>query len=149
MRIKATRADWKVLEMSQPHKIDFSIPFTEEQFEELTCGLIPEEMEDKWFIFFEEDWLYFHRSWTGTMTYKLRINRYEMEKEYSIKEFWAERDDTIYSNTDDTKDIQIVLLLIANGLLGLDYRELYASYFLKSEKDALITWSTFGRLFFS
>jgi hypothetical protein len=123
MRITAKRTDWKVLEMSSPYKIDFSIRFTAEQFGKITCGLVPEEMEDKWFIFFENDWLFFHRSWTGHMTYKLRITRDEQEEDYSIKEFWVERDDSIYSNTDDAKAIQIVLLLIANGLLGQDNRD--------------------------
>jgi len=29
-------------------------------------------MEDKWFIFLEDDWLYLHRSWTGTCVYKVQ-----------------------------------------------------------------------------
>jgi len=32
-------------------------------------GLVPEEIEDKWFIYWEDDTLFFHRSWTGNCIY--------------------------------------------------------------------------------
>jgi hypothetical protein len=35
----------------------------------ISCGCIPREMEDKWFILMEEDRLRFHRSWTGILVY--------------------------------------------------------------------------------
>jgi hypothetical protein len=52
--------------------------YTHADFEKIKRGLIPEEMEDKWFIFFEEPWLYFHRSWTGSGVYgaKFRQSNY-------------------------------------------------------------------------
>ena len=42
----------------------FTRSFTAEEYTCLSRGLIPEVMEDKWFIFMEADRLYFHRSWT-------------------------------------------------------------------------------------
>ena len=60
-----------------------------EQFLELKKGLIPQQMEDKWFIFYEDGWLHFHRSWTGFGNYKAQVVK--EEDGYSINEFWAER----------------------------------------------------------
>jgi len=31
-------------------------------------------MEDKWFVFSESDVLYFHRSWTGNLIYKVHLS---------------------------------------------------------------------------
>jgi hypothetical protein len=45
------------------------------EFEEIKRGLVPEEMEDKWFIFYEEPWLYLHRSWTGFCIFQVRFER--------------------------------------------------------------------------
>ena len=55
--MKAERRHWKIKlsDISQPKQINFSMQFTEEQFDKITNGLIPEEMEDKWFIYFEEN----------------------------------------------------------------------------------------------
>jgi hypothetical protein len=39
--------------------------FDAEQFARLKEGLIPQTMEDKWFVYYEEPQLFFHRSWTG------------------------------------------------------------------------------------
>lgn len=35
------------------------------EVDRLKRGFVPVQMEHKWFIYFEGDWLRFHRSWTG------------------------------------------------------------------------------------
>ena len=40
----------------------------------MRLGHIPENMDDKRFLFFEEGWLYFYGSWTGTCIYALRLD---------------------------------------------------------------------------
>ncbi len=57
----ATRNSWSNQPIDNPKRVDLSLRFTHEQFTKLSEGLIPEQMEDKWFIFFEDGWLYFHR----------------------------------------------------------------------------------------
>ena len=37
-------------------------------------GSQPNHMDDKWVIYFEEPWLYFHRFLTGHCIYKIHIN---------------------------------------------------------------------------
>ncbi len=75
--------------IDNPKRIAIGIHLTVKQFSKVTNGLIPQEMEDKWFIYYENEWLYFHRSWTGNGIYKAKLNK--ESDGYSITEFWAER----------------------------------------------------------
>lgn len=143
----ATKARWQNHPIDNPKKIDFSIHFNDKQFEKLKHGLIPQQMEDKWFIFYENDWLYFHRSWTGFGLYKAQLIK--EEDGYSIKEFWAERNQEKYTNEDDNTDIDNISFLIARGLLGIDVRKLFADKHIQSEADSLKGWSNFGHLLFT
>lgn len=142
----ATRSTWKNEPIVDGKRIKISLHFTEEQFLNLKKGLIPHEMEDKWFIYFEDDWLFFHRSWTGYGIFKAQLTK---EKNgYSIKEFWAERKHEKYSNEDDNSDIEALCFLIAGGLLRVDVREIYLQNNNKSETDLIKGWSNFGSLLF-
>lgn len=142
----ATRTTWKTEPIDNPKRIDISLRFTYEQVAKLMNGLIPQAMEDKWFIFYECGWLYFHRSWTGYGIYKAHLVK--KQDGYSIKEFWAERNQTKYQNDDDNTDVEALEFLIAQGLLGIDVREIYASKNLKSEDDYLKGWGMFGQLLY-
>ncbi|MDX1495711.1 MAG: hypothetical protein R3253_16700 [Longimicrobiales bacterium] len=53
--------------------IPYEDRFTEEEVRRLRLGLVPQEMEEKWFVYCEDDTLYFHRSWTGYCLYTLRV----------------------------------------------------------------------------
>jgi hypothetical protein len=120
----ATKNTWKNIPMDQPKRIEITLRFTEQQFSGLIKGHIPEAMEDKWFIYFENDWLYFHRSWTGFGIYKAKLNK---ENEgYSINEFWAERNQEKYTNESDKQDMNNIASLIAGRLLGIITDQIYS-----------------------
>ena len=90
--------------------------FTEGEYESIRRGLVPEQMEDKWFIFLEGDTLYFHRSWTGHCIFQLALKR-EGEK-YAVGEVVVNRDAGQYGGTDDAYDERLLAYLIDNLLLG-------------------------------
>jgi hypothetical protein len=70
-----TASSWKHLpEPSRKDDLHFAALFTPEEAEQLTQGFLPESMDDKWFIYFEDGWLRFHRSWTGAFIYALRLD---------------------------------------------------------------------------
>src|SRR5688572_18541891 len=94
----ATKATWSNHPIDNPKRIAIDLRFTKTQFAKLVKGLIPREMEDKWFIYYEEEWLYFHRSWTGYGWYKAQVIK--TADYYSINEFWAERNHEKYKNED-------------------------------------------------
>jgi ADP-ribosylglycohydrolase len=98
-------------------------------------------MEDKWFIFFENNCLFMHRSWTGFGIYKACITK--NDKGYSFKELWVERNQEKYKNEDDQSDIKIFLDLIAGSLLGIG-----AEIILNDETEVIKGWTTYGQFFY-
>lgn len=70
----AKRSDWDSTPMGEARTaIAFEDTFSFDGFARLREGVIPREMEDKWFVFYEEPWLYLHRSWTGICVYQIRF----------------------------------------------------------------------------
>lgn len=63
---KANKNSWTIKPMpANPIVLDFDILVQKDLVPALTKGFIPKEMEDKWFIYFEDNKLFMHRSWTG------------------------------------------------------------------------------------
>ena len=83
----ATRDSWKTVPIKDPKPISINLSFNKDEFLLLKSGFIPEEMEDKWFIFYEDGWIYFHRSWTGFGMFKAQI--IEREDNFLIEELWT------------------------------------------------------------
>lgn len=144
----ANRSSWKNTPISKPERIELSFHFSEAQFMRMKRGLMPEQMEDKWFIFFEDNWLYFHRSWTGFGIFKAQLIKETSGAGYLIKEFWAERNKEFYENTDDT-DKDKISFLIVKGLLGFGFDEIISKLNPVSEENPLSDWSEFGRMLFT
>lgn len=78
-------------------------------------GLIPREMEDKWFIHFNDNWLMFHRSWTGAHIYGLRFDT--ANGQARVVDSWVNRDPHQYKGTDVEYDRMLVRFLIDAFLL--------------------------------
>ena len=69
----ATKDRWKRIPFTNGRPIPFQGTFSREEFDKLREGLIPEVMEDKWFIYFEAPYLFLHRSWTGHPAYRVTL----------------------------------------------------------------------------
>ena len=117
-------------------------------------------MEDKWFIFFEEPWLYLHRSWSGACIYAARFA--PMGGGVTAAEAWVNRKRSEYKGTDNGYDTALLRFLIEALLLGKEVRfpvptgEAYApgvlqanivgraypeiSYSLRSDQRRFWTW---------
>ena len=78
-------------------------------------GVIPEQMEDKWFIYHEDGWLRFHRSWTGAFIYALRLEG--TPSGVRVAESWVNRDRQHYNADDTAYDRKLVRFLIDAFLL--------------------------------
>lgn len=79
-------------------------------------GLIPQQMEDKWFIYFESGWLSFHRSWSGVCIYALRLDG--SPAGVRVVESLVNRNLEQYQATDTDYDRKLVQFLIDALLLG-------------------------------
>ncbi|MEH1893896.1 MAG: hypothetical protein V7K94_01005 [Nostoc sp.] len=116
----AKRDDWKTEPMpSASTKIALEKLYSQEEFDRITAGVIPEQMEDKWFIFYEAPWIYLHRSWTGFCIFKVRFE--VVGDSVKIAEVQVNRDPAEYSNTDDKRNASMLLILL-NSLSGRDVR---------------------------
>ena len=68
-----TGTSWRRIPFASGHPVPYHAAFSPEEVNRLEAGLRPREMEDKWFIYFEEPCLYLHRSWTGQPVYRLKL----------------------------------------------------------------------------
>lgn len=95
--------------------LSFERSFTEAEYEQIGRGVIPESMDDRWFIFLEDDVLYFHRSWTGFCIYQVRLKKEDAQ--YRVVEALVNRDATQFSSTDDAHDVDLLTFVIEDIIL--------------------------------
>jgi hypothetical protein len=71
-------------------RIELSRRFTREEHERLLRGHIPENQDDRWFVYVDEDVVHIHRSWTGFCMYEVELA--PSGDGYEVKAAWANRD---------------------------------------------------------
>jgi hypothetical protein len=82
----------------------------------MKIGHIPADMDDKWFIFFEDGWLYFHRSWTGDCIYGLRLDG--CPGGVRVIDCWASRAPDRYNSPGVEKEKEMIQRIIAHKFLA-------------------------------
>lgn len=118
--------------------------FSPQEIMLIRAGLVPKEMEDKWFIYWKDDTLFFHRSWTGNCIY---VVRFAVEDDiYQIIEADVNRDPQQYKETSDKRDAEMIFYLVDVLLLHQD--AVFPSNDPSSEKSALMNWSQVGKEMF-
>ena len=114
--MRATSASWKHLPPPDEREpLGFEAAFSDAEAEQLMFGLVPEQMEDKWFIYFEEGWLLFHRSWTGALIYALRLDGSAVG--VRVIDSWVNRNQKQYSGNDVVYDRKLVRFIVDAFLL--------------------------------
>src|SRR5689334_10666357 len=97
--------------------LPFARTFTREEYDVIARGLVPADMDDRWFIFLENDKLYFHRSWTGTCIYQITLDRTDRDS-IVVTDALVNRDPDEYKIADDEFDVALLTFLIDGLLLG-------------------------------
>lgn len=70
----AKRGDWNAESMpDECERLSVAKRYSFEEFGRIATGVVPLEMEDKWFVYYEEPWLFLHRSWTGFCIFRVRF----------------------------------------------------------------------------
>ena len=112
-----TRNSWKTLPLPvKTEPLGFSALYTDADTEKIRDGLLPRAMEDKWFIYFLDGWLYFHRSWTGACIYAVRFDG--SPAGVRAIDSWVSRDPQQYRSDDLEYDRKMLAFLIDALLLG-------------------------------
>lgn len=118
--------------------------FSDAEMARIFNGYIPSQMEDKWYIHWEDNQLSFYRSWTGFCIY---IVRFVADGEcYRMISAKINRNQKQYSETNDQLDEMIISYLIDVLLLNLD-----SSFPTANPDDAdssLKNWSLAGNAMF-
>jgi len=108
---------WKTQPMPRETAVlGYSGQFSSEEFEKISLGLIPKEMEDKWFIYLDGTTLHLHRSWTGICIFEVEFE--EIDGKHIVRRALVNRNQTQYQGTDDAYDSALLHFLISNLLLG-------------------------------
>jgi hypothetical protein len=71
--MQASSTSWKCEPFKEGIPLSYHAAFDSEQFARLKEGLVPKQMEDKWFIYYQEPHLFLHRSWTGQPVYRVAL----------------------------------------------------------------------------
>ncbi|MGE6331636.1 hypothetical protein [Stenotrophomonas sp. NPDC077659] len=103
----ATAAAWKTEPLPDCHvtlALDFHLDAAE-----AACagkGLIPLDMEDKWFLYYAGQTLHLHRSWTGFCIAQVHFVTEGDGLRATCA--WVNRDPGQYASTDDAADIALI-----------------------------------------
>lgn len=138
----AKKEDWQTCQMpSEQRTIVVTRTFSRTEMQRIQAGLIPQQMEDKWFIYWHDDSLFFHRSWTG---YCIYVVRFAVDgNSYRMIEVALNRNSEQYGQTNDDYDAKMVNYLI--DVLLLDKASDFPSEEPGSDKQVLMQWSHIGR----
>jgi hypothetical protein len=113
----ASRSSWKTLPPpSERAALELPLMFSDEEGERIRQGYVPKNMDDKWFIFFENGWLYFHRSWTGHCIYGVRLDG--SPNGVRVVEAWVNHNKEQYNSPGVETDLRMVQQLFATRLLS-------------------------------
>lgn len=115
--MNAMRQSWKNLHPlpDQHDQLSIDKVFTDLEVEQLRRGFIPEQMEDKWFIFFENNTVFFHRSWTGFCIFEVHL--VQEGPNYVISSVLVNRDKSQYYGSTDVYDVKLLSYLVDTLLL--------------------------------
>ena len=103
-------------------------------------GVVPETMEDKWFIYWTEGALYFHRSWTGFCIYVVHFAAEGDVWRMLLAD--VNRDPRQYEETDTDRDARLIASLIDVLLL---HRHVAFPHAGSPRASALANWGVVGR----
>ena len=138
----AKLTDWKTERLPiKRTTIALDRAYSPDDMERIRYGIVLQHMEDKWFIFGEDNTLYFHRSWTGVCVYVVRFS--EETDGCRMVEADVNRDPEQYSETSDERDAEMIYYLV--DLLLLNKEATYPSDEPSPELRAAKNWSDVGR----
>jgi hypothetical protein len=135
-------SDWKTIALpAKRTTISLDRAFTSHEMELIRKGLIPQQMEDKWFIYWTDDSLCFHRGWTGACIYVVHfVNE---DDAWRMVEADVNRDPEQYGETDDKRDAQMISYLV--DVLLLQKEADFPCDEASSDKAVLTNWRAVGR----
>lgn len=93
-RGRARRSSWHNVPMAEAReRVPFEQSYSVAAYRAIQQGFIPDELEDPWFMFAEEEWLYIHaNNGVGQCLYRLRFVR--RDERWHVADAWASREES-------------------------------------------------------
>jgi len=114
---RATAVSWKNKPMPDVRKeLLLNGRYTREEFVTISQGFVPKTTSDKWFIYLQDEWLYCHRSISGSCIFMLQI--VPDEDDYAAPILWVNQEPSQYRSFEDEYDVALLAYLIDTILLG-------------------------------
>ncbi|MCA9919465.1 MAG: hypothetical protein KC445_16010 [Anaerolineales bacterium] len=114
---RATAVSWPNKPMPELRKeLLLDGQYSREEFVTISQGLVPKTPADKWFIYLDGQWLYFHRSASGSCIFQLQIA--PNDEGYAADRLLVNQDPRQYRSLSDAYDVALVSYLIDAVLLG-------------------------------
>jgi tetratricopeptide (TPR) repeat protein len=147
-RPKATKDSWKNepmsdLKIKEPFTIGIPDPF----YQNFKKGLVPESEEDKWFIYYEDDKVYFHESESGICVYEMHIKNDKERSRYGEVFFEGDESKYIIHESLEFSFFSFIFFYLNLDSTGPGIRETHIEIFLQSMTfDQLL--ERFGRMLY-
>jgi hypothetical protein len=115
---KAAKNAWK----TKPYPVsrtplNINLSFNNNETNAILNGFVPKSMDDKWFIYSENGWVYFHRSWVGYCIYAILLDLQPNESETRIISSWVNGDSSEYHCIDLKYENELLTCIINRFLL--------------------------------
>lgn len=99
-----TKGDWEISPMPEKNtQFIIKRKFSDEEMTKIKRGHYPEEMEDRWFSYYEDGKLFVHRSWSGICIFIVELS---FERNQHI--VTVNRDEYQYANSDIEEDTELI-----------------------------------------
>jgi uncharacterized protein (TIGR02452 family) len=136
--------DWQIKPMPARH-VDIPVErrFSDAEMAQVRLGVLPDRMEDKWFVYWDDGRLYLHRSWTGMCVFVAQF--VEDAEGWRLVSIRANRDRKQYTQTDDAEDAAMARFVIDVVVLGLFVE--FPDEDLAPPEAAIAAWGLVGRAF--
>ena len=106
------KSDWKTMPIPvEKADLGYQKIFSAADAKKIMSGHKPEDMDDRWFIYHEDRWVYFVRSWTGHHIFGFELAA-SPDGSSSVISSWANRNIDEYQSKSKENDIQTITDLI-------------------------------------
>ena len=116
-KVRATAVSWPNKPMPQGAKVlEIDGTYSREEYVTISQGFIPQSAKDKWFVYLEGEWLYIHRSASGSCIFMLKLEA--KEDFYAAPTLLVNNDPKQFNSKNDEYNVNLVAYLIDTLLLG-------------------------------
>ncbi len=115
-RAMARRTDWQSKFMPAARvTVPLETRYSPQEMATIIRGLVPTEMEEKWFIFYEDGVLHCHRSWTGICIFRVHFKL--CDSGWQAWQVEINRHSGQYTATDEREDLALLDTIIEQLLI--------------------------------